>query len=71
MSAYAVYYEKIPAHLKRVNGFSEDYRDLPLHQKAFIEQVFGLTTEWVITLPDGRQIHVQPQLQLDPASKGV
>jgi len=71
MNDCAAYYDKIPAHLKRVNGFSEEYSDLPPHQRAFIESLVGAPSEWVITLPDGREIRHYAQLQFDPSSKGL
>lgn len=71
MSLSSRYYNQLPAHLKRVNGFSTDYHALPLHQRAFIDRLVSAPTEWVIELPDGAQWRVSPHIHLDPASKGL
>jgi hypothetical protein len=64
-------YNKVPDHLKRVNGFNVDYHNLPLHQRAFVDRLVAAPTEWVITLPDGHEWRVYPHFHLDPASKGL
>jgi len=71
MNRSSLYYNQVPAHLKRVNGFSADYHTLPLHQRAFIDRLVSAPTEWVIQLPDGAQLRVSPHLHLDRASKGL